>query len=117
MLVIYQDGKIIDLDWTKDNKLYLARKSSANITMNNDFKTSHCGHFPVYDGTHLNLFFGANGHDGWTYNNSLDYWHMPNSKIPKGFNQDASSVRVGSYFWVFGGTRKCGVYQYLNVVL
>ena len=112
MFVIYQDGKMIKLDWTKDNELYLAQKISVNSTMSK-YDPLHpvCGHFPVHDGTHLNLFFGAIGHDGWKCNNSLDYWHMPDSNIPQRFNQDASSVGVGNYFWVFGGTKKCGKYQ------
>ena len=103
---------MIDLSWTKDNEPYLTQKVSVNVTKSKyDPLYEICGHFPVYDGTHLNLFFGAVGHDGWTYNNSLDYWHMPESNIPQRFNQDASSVRVGNYFWLFGGTKKCGAYR------
>ena len=116
MLVIYQDGKMINLDLTNKNGLYLTRKISTNITVQKyDNIHSYSGHFPVHDGEHFSLFFGDIGHDGWTFNNSLDYWHLPNSKIPQGFHQDASSVRIGNYFWVFGGSRKYGVYQHLNI--
>ena len=98
-------------EWTKNATLYVSQEKSGTDTSKPIFAFEtdvHCGHFPMHDGHQLNLFLGDKKNDGWSYTTSLEEKQFLNSSVPRQFNFDASSVRIGDYFWLFGRSHPCG---------
>ena len=130
MYLIYHDGTILNLgvtqsfltsdklamliqlcfvtEWTKNATLYVSHERSGTDASHSIYDNdSKCGHFPMYDGHQLNLFLGDKESDGWSYTVALEEKQFLNSSVPRQFNFDASSVRIGDYFWIFGGSHPC----------
>ena len=102
-LEISQDIKFKKRRWKKATLVYASQLGFVPT----------CGHFPVFDGNFLNIFRGSQGSTGLLFNSSLSEKSLLNSEIPKKLNLDASSVQLGNYFWIFGGTVNCGRSTYV----
>ena len=102
MYVIKPNCNFFPIEWTKNNSL--------QITQRKQLPNDKCGHFAFYDTDHSNLkvFFGTIHKQVASYNFYFNRRLLPKSKIPTQFNVDASSVRIGDYFWILGGNHKCG---------
>ena len=65
----------------------------------------NCGYFPFHHDGNLNLFIGDKiGH-------SLELDNVYNETlIPNGiqFGIDATTVQIGDFIWIIGGTNPCG---------
>lgn len=97
------------IELTTTNQLKQRKTLRASLIYSNYTKDAPvCGHFPTFDQFYLNIFLGAKGNTGFYYNSSLGERSLQNSEMSRQINIDATSVHVGNYFWVFGGTQNCG---------
>ena len=56
----------------------------------------------------MNVFLGAKGTIGKTYDKNFVIDPLANSTMLHEFNLDATFVQVGKYAWLFGGSSPCG---------
>ena len=128
MYLVFQDGTVYNfgkplfqklnfqkayiyliLEWRGKNGFIFENKTKLSLRYSYlDDKFPICGYFPIFHQNHLNVFLGAKGTIGKTYDMNFAMDPLANSTMLHEFNLDATFIQVGKYAWLFGGSSPCG---------
>ena len=86
----------MNVDWNKENNLTLSKKRSLP---NDQF-----GLFASFDDSTIEVIRGSENEATWSFDsNNLNHRISAEFVTPIDFNNDASFVRVGDFYWILGG--------------
>ena len=106
-------------EWRGKNGFIFENKTKLSLRYTDYFDNNFpiCGYFPIFHQNHLNVFHGAKGTIGNTYNLNFVEDELANSTMLHEFNLDATFIQVGKYAWLFGGSSPCGNDGYIYQVI